>query len=372
MKLYSVLLPTSLGAVLLFGASPALAQGPSLGAAERFAVLGATTVTSTGLTTISGDLGVSPGTSVTGFPPGTLTGTIRADDAVARQAQTDLTTAYNALAGAACTTNMTNMDLGGRTLTPGVYCFASSAAMNGVLTLDAQGNSNAVFIFQIGSTLLVNINSSVLTIKCAQDANVFWQVGSSATLAAGVVLRGNIVALASITLGQGTTVFGRALARTGAVTMDISSVQVVGVAAATAINYGGGSARLNPSGSLILTGTPVLGQMVKLGVHNPLATQKAGGPTLLALALTKADPGPQIPGWGMRRGNGVGELLIDSPILVFGLTPWDGITPSELSVQIPNDCAIVGARAYLQGIIGDLGLTTAGLTEGAELTVGIK
>ena len=124
-----------------------------------------------------------------------MTGTLHAGDAVALQAQSDLTAAYNALAGAACTATLTGQDLGGRTLTPGVYCFAASAPLNGVLTLDAQGNPNAVFIFQIGSTLLAAINSSVTVINGAQHANVFWQVGSSATLAAGVAFKGNIIAL---------------------------------------------------------------------------------------------------------------------------------------------------------------------------------
>jgi len=227
MKSKSLIITAILGfAALLFGSSPALAQKPSLGAAQSFAVLGASTVTDAGTSTITGDLGVSPGTAITGFPPGTMTGTRHAGDAVALQAQSDVTAAYNALKGAACTVTLTGQDLGGRTLKPGVYCFAASAPLNGVLTLDAQGDPNAVFIFQIGSTLLAAINSSVQLINGAQDANVFWQVGSSATLAAGVAFRGNIIALASITLSNGTRVSGRALARTAAVTMDNSSVAV--------------------------------------------------------------------------------------------------------------------------------------------------
>ena len=225
MQFKSLMIPASLGfAALLLGSSPALAQKPTLGSAQGFAVLGASTVTSAGASKVTGALGVSPGTAVTGFPPGTMTGALHAGDPVALQAQSDLTVAYNACAGAACTVTLTGQDLGGRTLTPGVYCFAASAPLNGVLTLDAQGNPDAVFIFQIGSTLLAAINSSVQVINGAQPANVFWQVGSSATLAAGVNFKGNIIALASITLSQGTKVSGRALARTGAVTMDTSIV----------------------------------------------------------------------------------------------------------------------------------------------------
>jgi hypothetical protein len=116
----------------------------------------------------------------------------------------------------------------------------------------------------------------------------------------------------------------------------------------------------------------VIGGSMKLGVHNPLASQKAGGPTLLALALTKTDPGLSLVGFGMRRGNAVGELLVNNLVLAFGLSPWDGNKPSELSFKVPNDCALAGAKAYFQGIIGDKGLTTAGLTEGAELTIGTR
>ena len=225
----SLIIPAGLGlSALAFVSSPALAQNPSLGSAQSFAVLGGSTVTNAGLTTVTGDLGVSPGTMVTGFPPGILTGTLHAGDPVAFQAQGDLTTAYNACAGAVVTATLTGQDLGGQTLTPGVYFFAASAPLNGVLTLDAQGNPNAVFIFQIGSTLLAAINSSVRVINGAQDANVFWQVGSSATLAAGTVFSGNIIALSSVTLSVGASVSGRALARTGAVTMDTSSVFISG------------------------------------------------------------------------------------------------------------------------------------------------
>jgi hypothetical protein len=133
---------------LLCGALPGWAQtAPSLGNAQSFAVLGGSTVTNTGTSTITGNLGVSPGSAVTGFPPGIVTGGIHAADAVALQAQNDVTTAYNSLASAPCTTDLTGQNLGGLTLTPGVYCFSTSAFLTGTLTLDGQGNSSAVFIF---------------------------------------------------------------------------------------------------------------------------------------------------------------------------------------------------------------------------------
>ncbi|MGI8822411.1 MAG: ice-binding family protein [Acidimicrobiia bacterium] len=163
---------------------------------------------------------MSPGSAVTGFPPGIVLGTIHAGDAVAAQAQSDLTIAYNDAAGRACDTNLTGQDLGGLTLTPGVYCFSSSAQLTGALTLDAQGDPDAVFIFQIGSTLITASASTVNLINGAQACNVFWQVGSSATLGTNSIFRGTILALTSITVTTGATVEGRTLARNGAVTLD--------------------------------------------------------------------------------------------------------------------------------------------------------
>jgi hypothetical protein len=196
-----------------------------LGSAQSFAVLGASTVTNTGPTVVNGNLGVSPGIAITGFPPGIVIGTTHAGDPVALQAQTDLTAAYNTAAAAPCGTDLSGQDLGGLTLTPGVYCFSSSAALTGTLTLNAQGNPNAVFIFQVGSALTTASNSAVvMTNGGSLCSNVFWQIGTSATLGTGTMFGGNILALASITLTTGASVSGRTLARTGAVTLDSSSV----------------------------------------------------------------------------------------------------------------------------------------------------
>ncbi len=210
----------------------AMAQlAPDLGTAESFAVLGASTVTNTGPTIVTGDLGVSPGTAITGFPPGiVIGGTIHAADAVADEAQTDTTTAYNNLAGQACDFNLTGQDLGGLTLVPGVYCFSSSAQLTGALTLDGEGDPDAVWVFKIGSTLTTASNSSVVLINGAQNCNVFWQVGSSATLGTETTFIGNILALASITLTTDATVSGRALAQNGAVTMDSNEVAIAACA----------------------------------------------------------------------------------------------------------------------------------------------
>jgi type VI secretion system secreted protein VgrG len=198
-----------------------------LGSAQHFAVLGASTVTNTGPSVITGDLGLSPGSSVTGFPPGTVvSGTIHIADALALSAQNSVTTAYNALASQACTMDLTGQDLGGQTLTAGVYCFSTSAQLTGTLTLNAQGNAAAVFIFKIGSTLTTASGSSVVVINGGSPCNVFWQVGSSATLGTTTSLAGNILALASITLNTNASVTGRSLARNGAVTLDTNTVSV--------------------------------------------------------------------------------------------------------------------------------------------------
>ena len=209
------------GQVNLASASSA----PPLGTEQAFAVLGGQTVTNTGPSVITGNLGVSPGSAVTGFPPGIVAGgTTHAADAVALQAQSDTTTAYNNLASQTCTSDLTGQDLGGKTLVPGVYCFSSSAQLTGALTLNAGGDSNAVWVFKTGSTLVTASNSAVLMTNGGQPCNVFWQVGSSATLGTTTSFVGSILALTSIALDTGANVSGRVLARNGAVTLDSSTV----------------------------------------------------------------------------------------------------------------------------------------------------
>jgi len=213
-------------AAFLFSASAVFAQVP-LGTAQNFATLAGSTITNTGPTVVNGNVGVSPGSSVTGFPPGIVNGgSIHAADAVAAQAQSDLTTAYNTAAGLPCGTDLSGQNLGGLTLTPGVYCFTSSAALTGTLTVNFQGNPNAFFLFKIGSTLTTASASSVLLTNTSGTCapNVFWQVGSSATLGTGSSFVGNILALTSITMTTGGTMNGRALARNGAVTLDTNTL----------------------------------------------------------------------------------------------------------------------------------------------------
>jgi len=229
-----LLLTVAIIAFVFAMSRPVLAQTttPTLGRAATFAVLGGSTVTNTGNTNVTGDVGVSPGTSITGFTDtgglGTVTGgTVhQGNDVASQNAQTDLTTAYNALAGMACGTVLTGQDLGGKTLSPGVYCFASSAQLTG--TLHLSGAANAVYVFQIGSTLTTASNSFVIVDNNPCGGNVFWQIGSSATLGTGTTFAGNIVAFASITITTHVTISGRALARNGAVTMDTNVVTACG------------------------------------------------------------------------------------------------------------------------------------------------
>jgi hypothetical protein len=203
-------------------------QAPiALGTATTFAVLAASTVTNTGATTVTGNLGLSPGTAVTGFGPGIVNGTIHAADAAAAQAQLDLTTAYNNAAGLTVGAVGVAGNLGGQTLTPGLYKSTSSLEISsGDLTLDAQGDANAVFIFQMASTLTTTSGRQVILANGAKAANIFWQVGSSATLGTTSVFKGNILAFASITVTTGATLEGRALARNAAVTLDSNIVTI--------------------------------------------------------------------------------------------------------------------------------------------------
>lgn len=220
-------------AAILCGVAAVSAQS-SLGTAQSFAVLGGSTVTNTGSSVLTGDLGVSPGTAITGFPPGTRTGTTHAADAAALQAQNDVITQYNALGSAACSADLTGQDLGGKTLTSGVYCFSSSAQLTGTLTLNAQGNANAVFIFKTGSTLTTASASSVVMINGGNPCGVAWQIGSSATLGTTTTFIGNLIALTSITLNTGANITGRALARNGAVTLDTNNISFASCSAGSA------------------------------------------------------------------------------------------------------------------------------------------
>jgi type VI secretion system secreted protein VgrG len=189
-----------------------------LGQAESFAVLGGSTITNVGFTVVTGDLGLSPGTVVSGFGPGVVTGATHINDQAAADAQTDASLTYAQLAGLAFMQDLSTTDLGERTLTAGVYHYSSSAVMNGTLVLDGGNQSDALFVFQIGTTLTTT-NASFDFINGASADNVWFQVGSSATLNAGTLFSGTLLASESITLGTGVAVEGRILALNGAVTL---------------------------------------------------------------------------------------------------------------------------------------------------------
>lgn len=229
-----LLATVTLAGALSLGASLALAaEQPIMGTAANYAVMGATAISNTGPTVVNGNLAISPGgsSSVTGFPPGVVTGQMDMANAAAVLAQTDLVGAYNAAAAETTTVNLTGTDLGGLTLTPGTYTFDSSAQLTGTLILDGQGSTNATFIFQIGSTLTTASASSVELINGAGACAVFWQVASSATLGTTTDFQGTIMAMTSITMNTGATIGlgglgrgGRALAMNGALTLDTNII----------------------------------------------------------------------------------------------------------------------------------------------------
>ena len=230
-----------LGAILstvLIAAAAAVSQSPApvnLGSASEFTALASSAVTNTGATTVTGDLGVSPGTGLTGSP--TVIGALHLGDSVAAQGQLDLTTAYDDAAGRTLNSILVAGNLGGQTLAPGLYTSSSSLEItSGDLTLDAGGDGNAVFIFQMASTLTTTSGRQVILSGGAEASNIFWQVGSSATLGTNSVFKGTIMALASITLTTGATLDGRVLARTGAITFDGNIV--TGTPGTTAVGPG--------------------------------------------------------------------------------------------------------------------------------------
>jgi len=208
-----------------------------LGAASSFSVLGASAITNTGPTVLNGDLGLYPGTSITGFPPGTVNGTIYNDNGVAMTAQADALSGYNSLKGLASTSNLTGQNLGGLTLTPGVYTYDSSALLSGttpILMLNFGGLSNQSIVIQIGSALTTASNSSVVTENAGSNDSVYWALGSSATLGTGTAFEGYLLANTSITLTTGATInCGSAVALNGAVTMDTNTIDSCGTGGST-------------------------------------------------------------------------------------------------------------------------------------------
>ncbi len=303
--------PTSGPAPVAPPAATSSPAAPSLGSAASFSVLGAQTVTNTGPTALAGDLGVSPGSAITGFPPGLVLGTTHAADTAAANAQSDTTSAYDLLSGAPCTVDLTGQDLAGKTLVEGVYCFTSDALLTGNLTLDAQNHADAVFIFKISSKLTAATGSSVLLVNGGSACDVFWKVGSSATIGTSSSFLGNIVALTSIALQTGARLSGRALARNGSVTLDDNQVSGCAVGAT--------------DGGVLDAGTPDAGPA-------DAGTPDAGP----ADAGSAPDGGAGIDaghGGGLDAGNGGG---------VAAVTQCKGVC-TDLDLDA-NNCGACGAR----------------------------
>jgi len=229
-----------------------------LGTANSFAVLGATTVTNTGTSVLNGNLGVSPGTSITGFPPGIVNGMIDDNDGAAIQGEADALSGFNSLNGLAVTQTLTGQDLGGLTLTPGVYFFASSAQLTGPLTLNFQGLNNVSFVFQTGTTLTTASGSSVNSINQGTNDSIYWAIGSSATLGTTTGFEGYLIADQSITMTTGATIqCGSAIALNGAVTLDSN---VIGNGCSTGEGSGSGTPSAVPEpGTFAMFATGLLG-----------------------------------------------------------------------------------------------------------------
>jgi len=198
----------------------------ALSSAGSLAILSGAGITNTGATVITGDMGLSPGSSVGGFPPGILYGTLHINDNIAKQAKLDLTAAYNDAAGRTSTDKVYIAgNIGGLTLTPGLYTSTSSLAISsGDVTFDAQGDPNAVFIIQIASAFTTTAGRQVILSGGALAKNIFWQVGSSATFGTTSVMKGTVMAMQSISFNTGATLDGRALARNGSVTMQGNTI----------------------------------------------------------------------------------------------------------------------------------------------------
>jgi hypothetical protein len=261
----------------VFAGSALAATAPvGLGSAESFSVLAGSTVTNTGPTTMFGNLGLSPGSSVTGAPQ--VFGQTHVDDAVANEAKNSLTTAFN-VAASRPSNGSAGTDLAGQMFLPGVRTASSSLLLSsGSVTLNAQGNPNAVFIFQIGTTLITGSNTSVSLVNGAQACNVFWEVGSSATLGTGTSFVGTLMASTTITANTAATIHGRLLAQTGAVNLEANTITTssctAGPETPTAAEVATGTATAPKGATTVGSGAPSL-STTQLAARRKAAARRA-------------------------------------------------------------------------------------------------
>jgi autotransporter-associated beta strand protein len=354
----------SIGFLLLAASASALPQPIWLGEAEKIAILGASTVTNAGPTKVIGNLALSPGVSVTGFGPGTIAGgSIHIGDALATQAHADAFSAYTQLVGETFTTNLSGQNLGGMTLTPGVYYFATAAALNGILSLDTGGDPNAAFHFQIGTTLTTAVASAISLLN-GNTVNIFWQVGTSATIGVGSTFTGNILADQSITVNSGATVNGRVIAINAAVTLDTNTINGFNTGSVwkgdasnlwSGANWspdasGATSSSLAPGADVVFSTTGVLSQhqntvldidatISSLTVNDSAAVTISGSHTL-SINGTGATTGITI-------NSGAGLTTINSNLALSG---------SSQTITVQNAAGLVIAGS----VSGTIGLTKTG------------
>ncbi|MEY2538522.1 MAG: hypothetical protein QOG67_2262 [Verrucomicrobiota bacterium] len=343
-----------------------------LDAAENVSILGGSTVTNAGATTVSGNLALSPGTSVTGFPPGTFTGggSIHINDTLATQSHADVFTAYTNLTGETATSNLSGTVLGGAlplTLTPGVYKFDTSAQLNGQLILDTQGDPNAVFHFIIGTTLTTATGSAVSFLN-GSSVNVFWAVGTSATLGLSSVLEGNLLATTSVTVNSGVRVDGRVLAVNGAVTMDSNTINGAAPASATASYWSGGVTNTwsggnwspdisgSPSGRTLAPVADVIFSQTGLTPHNQntvldfnaaISSLTVNDSAAVTITSGSATSGPYV-------------------LTIMGTSPTSGITVnSGAGLTTINTALVLEGTSQTMAVHNAAGLQLNGVVSGA-------